>query len=344
MHARFRSQLQNSGFTRQSGQTLVELLVVIAIAGLLISLLLPAVQDSREAMRRTQCAANLRQLGLGLHSFESSHGHFPYTASSPRNGRMALSPHVSILQLVDSKLFQKVDQRDKGVDLCVEPTTANSSNLPLLKSLVPIFHCPSDSQLAGATNYRANLGIRPNLFRRSILCPDPLNGRGAFEVFREVKTNEFTDGLSCTVMMSEKVLGDGRSDAFSEFVDRVLINGSFCGNWDALISSCFAASSGTGSQIHASFAGHNWMYGGMNSTWYDHILTPNAGMPDCSTSPLQGYSGGGQGFYAARSFHRGGVYSLIADGSAKFFSSSVDRRVWRAVGTRDVSESESSTF
>lgn len=344
MHKRFRLPLPIGDFAQRRGHTLVEMLVAIAIAGLLISIFLPAVQASRESMRQTQCASNLRQLGLGLHAFESSHGHFPYTGSSPKKGRMALSPHVSILQVVDSRLFQRIDQQDTGVDLCEKPTTTNASNLRLLKSSVPIFHCPSDSQVAGATNYRANLGVRPNLFRRSVLCPDPLNGRGAFEVFREVKTNEFKDGLSCTVMMSEKVIGDGRSEAFSEFVDRVLITGGFCGNWGALIPNCLAASAGVGSQVHASFAGHNWMYGGMNSTWYDHILPPNIAMPDCSASPLQGFSGGGRGFYSARSFHRDGVNSLIADGSAKFVSNSIDLRVWRAVGTRDVAESESITF
>lgn len=83
---------------------------------------------------------------------------------------------------------------------------------------------------------------------------------------------------------------------------------------------------------HDSYCGFTWLLGGFNHTWYNHILTPNAGVPDCTIGIF--LAGGGHGIYTARSFHPGGVHVLFADGAVRFVGDSIDLAVWRGLCTR----------
>ena len=124
---------------RRSGFTLIELLVVIAIISVLIALLLPAVQQAREAARRTQCLNHLKQIGLALHNYEDAHRLFPPGwVSSDTNG---FSWMARILpQLDQGNLFQKID--------FTQASHASPPNLSVLQTPLNFFRCPTDT--AGA--------------------------------------------------------------------------------------------------------------------------------------------------------------------------------------------------
>ncbi len=128
---------------RRAGFTLVELLVVIAIIGLLIALLLPAIQASRESARRTLCANNLRQIGLGLLNHHNAKRHFPTglidrrTTSNP-NGRQ-LSWNVFLLPYIEEKAI--------WTQFHVNLAYLDPQNLPAASQIVRIFICPSTLRL-----------------------------------------------------------------------------------------------------------------------------------------------------------------------------------------------------
>lgn len=128
---------------RRAGLTLVELLVVIAIIGVLVALMLPAVQMARESSRRTACKNNLRQVGLGLINFESSHMKYPpgKTWSGPTSnpGSFARSWPTFILEYIEQKSLR--DQMDFSRD-CIDPV-----NLPATRQMIKVFLCPSTGRV-----------------------------------------------------------------------------------------------------------------------------------------------------------------------------------------------------
>ncbi|MCX7420632.1 MAG: DUF1559 domain-containing protein [Planctomycetia bacterium] len=295
-----------------SGFTLAEVLVVIGLIGLLLSLLMPAIQASREQARLIACRNNLRQLAFAAHSYESSHQTFPYTStiwwdSSTFPGRrhQAISPHASMMPFLDPVLAKSIDFSDITDPSWVMPPTFFVSALhrQLASVTVPVLLCPSDGPRTGATNYRANLGISVNVLPPSSTV-EAISQKGAFVNGRAVPTNEFRDGLSNTAFFSERVLGDYSPTSYDPFRDQ-FADGvtpildtpgceTHCRN-DATLTPAF----------EYSYSGGTWLLGGYLSTWYLHVFTPNSRIPDCSVGP--GAADGGQGIVSSRSFHRGGV-------------------------------------
>ncbi|MEM9412237.1 MAG: DUF1559 domain-containing protein, partial [Planctomycetota bacterium] len=182
--------------------TLVELLVVISIIGVLVSMLLPAVQTVREAARRTECANHLRQKGLALHNFESAMQYFPssFDTLPDEEVRGSWSIHAKLLQYLEAgNVFDRIDF---GTDWHDQVAAGAPSYA------VPTYSCPSDAN-AGlrfrdgepyvhSTSYGFNMG--------TWFIFDPVSqqcGDGAFLVSKNSKIARFTDGLSNTLCASE---------------------------------------------------------------------------------------------------------------------------------------------
>ncbi len=324
---RHRTRSRRIGWT---GSTLIELLVVVAIVGLLVALLLPAVQAAREAARRAQCASNLRQIGLALHSYEGSFGGFPPSAlfmDVPFSGKRvaALSPQAMLLaHLEQGSLFNAINTSLPGVVLAdISPGNATAA-----RQSVAVFLCPSDPYIRaepyGAVSYRANTGA-------CVGCDE--ERRGAFEGLRgNGAISSFLDGLSNTLAFSEKPIGS--RGGYSPFRDWLDVTGTvFPRTADGWIDACSRARETD--QMPARFdAGRTWLLPGALYTHFFTSVPPNRAIGDCGSWSVNI----GIGVFAARSYHPGGVNAAMGDGSVRWFTSAVDTSVWRALGTRDGGE------
>ncbi|MBX3442924.1 MAG: DUF1559 domain-containing protein [Planctomyces sp.] len=309
---------------RRRGFTLIELLVVIAIIAILVSLLLPAVQQAREAARRTQCKNNLKQLGLALHNYHDNLGCLP--SGTGGNG---FSPHARILPYIDqSPLFNIIDFN-------VSPNHANNL-VPRMMNL-PAFLCPSNTDklpgnLGGRNNYWTNTGTTVLNGMPSTVPGNPNFGMpvpdGVFFNSSKIKFRDITDGTSNTAMMSEKMTGDGSNGISSPRTDTYQ-PGTYPSNAEEAYQFCMAVDVNDLSKQGISNIGVPWILGDNDSTYYYHTQPPNG--RSCRYPPSRMAS-------AANSEHIGGVHLLMCDGAVKFVNQSIDRVLWRAIGSRDGGE------
>ena len=290
---------------RGTGFTLIELLVVIAIIAVLIALLLPAVQQAREAARRTQCRNNLHQIGLALHNYHDAHGTFPpgsigncYTAPNYGQGFSAL---VQVLPYMDeTAIYNSINMSMHYI---------SDQNATAAAQQMAQFFCPSYSgsmygsshgyctprhgaHRAAYTNYVGVAGWSGTLGAYSPCRP--ING--IFFQNSRVRVRDIRDGTSNTLAYGEY--------SRPEYVDS---RNSF---WML------------GMGIEGS--------GGVKCT----LATPNqfviasGGCPYCYTWTQ----------WPISSFHEGGAFACMADGSVRFFSENIDTTAWHALGTRDGNE------
>lgn len=340
-----RTERPNRGFT------LIELLVVIAIIAVLIALLLPAVQQAREAARRTQCRNNLKQLGLALHNYADAYTCLPFMRWT--SGTVYYNNHVNLalLPFVDQgPLYSQV-----STPLTVGATTYQPMGFlnapyswdtvyPPWKQQVPGYLCPSDPNVnqkytnIGTQSYRISLG-------------DSVNGvyagtsiRGIFGSASRTQLRDITDGTSNTIAFSERAnknLGDP---------NRILWG--VAGPVDVSTpAACLALNvglyypAGTGI-VRGADVPSMWSDGSPHCAGFTTVLPPNS--PSCTNST--NYVA--DSIISATSLHTGGVHCVMADGSVRFISANINSGnlsvapttaaspygVWGALGTMSGNE------
>lgn len=313
---------------RRRAFTLIELLVVIAIIAILVALLLPAVQQAREAARRTQCKNNLKQIGLALHNYEGTHGRLPPGFIGTNNA----STHTQLLPYFEAgnsyTLF------NFNVDI-----NSNASNLAARQQKLPLLTCPSQPGSpafvlaptqcpngCGTTNYVQSLGDNANYAA----------DRGPFGRNRGARFRDFTDGLSNSGLFAEIILGPSAGSPTSGVIPAgspqdlwVATNLPF-GTWDASATADTIPVPACDNRATSAilYRGKQYYRGVVVATFYSHTLTPNSRLRDCIRS-----TGFDRGHLATRSFHTGGSQLVLGDGSVRFVSENIDIRVWRSVGS-----------
>ena len=305
--------------------TLVELLVVIAIIGVLIALLLPAVQAAREAARRTQCNNNLKQMGLALQSYESNCRVFP---PARLDWPMVFSVHARLLPFSEQTNLQNLCNFNvPPLNFGLPAPMDGAANAQAARTVVPMFLCPSDrasitGSAFGPTNYVINIGS--GTINGGLIDV----GDGVFVTNRGLGFRDVTDGSSNTAAFSETLLGDGLTPSGPAPNDYRREIFSVPGGNLPDPATCASGSGGVWNGSRSA----KWINGHYGDTLYNHFYTPNATNWDC------GNDYNNMGLVSARSNHSGGVNVLFCDGHVQFVSDAVALPAWRAVSTRQGGE------
>lgn len=334
--------LHSSSSSRpRSGFTLIELLVVIAIIAILIALLLPAVQQAREAARRTQCKNNLKQIGLGLHNYESTFTCLPpsYTVNTAV-GNASWGVLGRIMPYLDqANLYNRIN---------LQEGFSSATNSPLVNGYkVPIYVCPSDAKggnprvASGVALYCLNYGANFGTW----FVYDPVTGRGGDGLFypnSRIRFGDLTDGTSNTLAVSEV-------KSWQAYTRNAQPPSPFNTQTPATVADVVACVAvGVTDRIQVATAdgtGHTeWPNGHSHHSGFTTTMGPNtivkwtfSGVDfDCDYASQQEGHATLSSFSAvtSRSYHEGIVNSLLMDGTVRTISENIDLRIWRALGTR----------
>jgi prepilin-type N-terminal cleavage/methylation domain-containing protein/prepilin-type processing-associated H-X9-DG protein len=319
------------------GFTLIELLVVIAVIAVLVALLLPAVQNAREAARRTQCKNNLKQIGLALHNYLDSNRVFPPSFCIGNGTGGKWSPMARILPFLEQGNLYDI------ADLNINYSSGVNATSGVTEMLIPVNRCPSEvnAEIRVGTpsfnppNYAFNAGTWKVFTHANPLTNGGTPGDGAFAPNSKFAPQSFRDGMSNTLCASEiktytPTVGNGLEGTDIPPAD---ISGFTAGKFSA--------------------TGHTeWVDGKVHETGFTTTFTPNArtiigGVGAPAGGPIIGdfvscREGGaactGLPTYAAvtaRSYHSGMVNILLMDGSVRSANDSINLATWRNLGARN---------
>ncbi len=347
--------------TQRSAFTLIELLVVIAIIGILVGLLLPAVQAAREAARRMSCSNNLKQVGLAIHNYESAYKALPPAGTRDQDFSVQarILPFIEQSGLNDQLRFDVAAFGGGWSGKVPHPKNADA-----YATAIPAYLCPSDPAASttivsvggsdytyGGINYMASFGSAQ---KQNYDFRWPTDG--LFFEPHGVRFNHVTDGLSNTVMFSETVRSEGPDQTLpAGQVPRrpypMTLNGSSGvdsglnatpgmiasgGPWTSYVNAAglienpdlqsfwntFTSWRG-GSSPAIRGRGMSWAFTGAINSMTNGYLSPNSPTPDIVTHWT--------GYFAPRSYHTGGAHHLYADGSVHFATDSTDTQLHRSL-------------
>ncbi|WP_158265104.1 DUF1559 domain-containing protein [Blastopirellula marina] len=313
----------------RSGFTLVELLVVIAIIGVLIALLLPAVQQAREAARRMQCSNNFKQLGLALHNYHDTFKAFPYGSRAGTVGYANLSGvnwRTSVLPFMEqNNVFEKLDFQTGSFSGWTN-YQFNSTNVILKDLVVEGFVCPSspidpkvaapgclnDTQASLMHQYVGIAGAYPDPAGRTDVVKQTTRGYAAGTgMLRAGQTTRFrdaVDGTSNSLMIAEQ---SGR-------VGTAVIAANYGGGWTGQLAT-YPVSSITGTS-------DNYYYTGLTTVrWQLNYDTATA---SSSSQPYENNT-------ILNSYHPGGLMGMLGDGSTRFLPETMNMETLRGLSSCD---------
>jgi len=330
------------------GFTLIELLVVIAIIAVLIALLLPAVQQAREAARRSQCKNNLKQIGLALHNYHDTYNTFPIGVQAPfwkPNWRVGVLPYLD-----QAALFNKLSQfqpkamdgyagqRDDSVAL-----GTYGANFAVLAGLsIPVYNCPSNAlptnnnssspvlhnkQRGQTHSYVGISGSYPDPAGRATVCAAASASddrghpceNGVLFFNGNVGFRSMVDGASNTLMISEQSGTVGRSD----------LRANYQGGWGGfhIPGATDASPNPAAAVLPSKSTPVNNFAAGVSTIRY--ALNLNSASPPAGASEAYHHN------TILNSFHTGGIHALLGDGAVRFLTENISFNTLARLGAKD---------
>ena len=314
----------NNRATRQAGFTLIELLVVIAIIAVLIALLLPAVQQAREAARRTQCKNNLMQIGLALNNYMMAHETLPpgtQNDTGPIQSKEGAGYHMSWI----TQILPYLEHQNIYNHIDFNKSVYDPANVPARQQRISSFLCPSDgsagvSPTAAATCY---YGIH-NDFE----TPIDVNQNGFLFLNSSIRYEQITDGSSNTIYVAECRLNTG-SDLGWMSGTRSSLRNLVVATPNNPPAAASLGDDGAGNALSAAQPEQTFR---LHATSLSNINGSNLRQELADMEAGREFVGG------PSSFHVGGGHFVMGDGAVRFISQNIDPKTFRNLGHRSDGE------